>query len=151
MTHEMDGAAVEPNGDQVHVPRRSVEQLYGGVVWLLVLVVGLGLVFTWDAFQDGRKDARQDATDEHLAATDQRLEDTADQLAELVEDETVEAARVEAQACVSSHVRSALLDDMLAKLGAAADLTQQEIDDLLATYPAPGCDLAAAKAVLAGA
>lgn len=150
MTHEMGDAAPDPDGDdQVHVHRRSVDQLYRGVRKLVGLAVALGLVFTWDAYQDSRKDARQDAADEHLAATDQQLKDTAARLAALVEAEAEEAARDEAQACVTSHVRFALLGDLLVKLGAATELSQSEVDDLVATYPAPACDLAVAKAVLA--
>lgn len=133
----------------VEVPRRSIEQLYAGVRWLVLMAVAFGLVFTYDACQDVRKDDRQDAVDEHLAATDGALERTSQRLEDLAAAEAREDEEEDAGACVRSHVVYGVLTDLLSRLGeASADLSDAEVSDLIATYPPPTCDRATAQAVL---
>lgn len=140
--------AVPASGDQVKVSRQSVEQLIKGIGALVAMVVAFGLVFAWDSWQDGRKDARQDATDQHLVETDDRLEATADALEAFVAAEAREDEIEQAQACIQSHVRFAGLQELLRRIGERTDMTDEEVASILDGWPPPSCDLKAAQAVL---
>lgn len=129
----------------------AIIQLRRGVLWLVALTVALGAIFIVDSCQDDDTNDRQDSTDEHLAETDAELERTADRLAELVEAEARDDEVEEASACVRSHVVYAGLSDILTQIGEASDsISADETAAMIAVYPEPTCDMAAAQAVLAG-
>jgi hypothetical protein len=147
---------VTPGGDQerppppqITVARTVVEQLNAGVRWLVLMVVAMGLLFAYDAWQDGKKDHRQDEISKHLVASDIELSNTSDRLQDLIDAEAREDEVDEATQCVQNHVGYGYVKALLEKIGKATYLTNDQVTDLLATFPAPVCDLDAAQQVLA--
>jgi len=150
------------NDTPVVLPRREVKSLYRAVLALLLAVAVALAPIAYFAI-------RQDATNEHL-------DDTDDRLVALIEAEEIEDAQEDALACSQSHERYeqflVLAEELTAaggRIGARAHLRimgtdspearaqiaaeidrtlAEEIAPLLERYPPPNCDLAHARMIL---
>lgn len=119
----------------VNVSRSGLQ----AVVWSIMLVAGvvvLGLVLL------GVTSFQQRATNDHFATQDDHLAATNRRLDEYVHAQEHQRDLDDARACITSHVRYQVFRDIITELTDATD-------EVWGRYPAPPCDMVAAQRVLA--
>ena len=137
----------QPGSGTLAVP--DVRRLYRGVQLLVAMTVLFGLLFGIDAYQDQETDDHQDATDARLDDALADLEATNLRLEEEIAARAAEASREAARACIGSHIRYALLQQVLTAIGRNTAMSDVEVAELLRVFPAPACDRGEAEAELA--
>lgn len=132
---------IPPNGEgDVVVERRELRSIYRGVLVVLALVVLTVLPL-------GVSQLAQRGTNDQLRSHSARIEEQADQLADLVDENRAKAELAIAQQCVASHRGYSRFSAFMGQVRDAVVLADaEEFDRLLQSYPQPTCDLAAAEA-----